>query len=810
MARDEGTLLEAYQNLKNQLSASRARFKNIIEGNSDGMLIVDQDDGTVFYLNAAAEQMLGRPREELIGEVIGFPIRRAEKSEIDIIRPDGTFLVAEMNVVETVWEEKPALLAALRDITQRVSMENALRRSEERFRRAIENAPFPIMIHAEDGEVIVVNRVWLDLTGYSREEIATIADWTEKAYGEERGLIREQIRELYDSETRTAEGHFLIRTRMGDQRIWDFSSAPLGKLPDGRRSVVSMAMDVTDQVRAEEERDTTTVALRTREKEFQRLSQEFEAILDHIPALVFYKDKENRFVRVNKKLADAHQRGKEELEGLHLSEIYPEYQSYLENDREVIQSGEPKLNIIEPWQTETEQRWVSTSKLPFRDAAGKIIGVIGISMDVTELKETQQALERQVEENQAAADISQALVGLASVEEISRMVLEKSRELTNSAFGYVGFIDPESGSLICPTMTREVWDACQVEEKDIVFEKFGGLWGWVLENKQSLVTNNPADDPRSTGIPSGHLPVERFLSAPALIGDELVGQIALINADRDYTSQDLRLIERLADIYALTVQRVRAQKQLQSYAENLEEMVEERTRELKDAQQKLVRQERLAVLGELAGGVGHELRNPLGVMSNAIYFLKMVQPDTSGKIGEYHEILESEINKAEKIVSDLMDFARLERPTPRQVEINEIVSKVLERRQPDGGIETRLEIPDPAPQAAADPDHVDQILHNLVSNACQAMPEGGILTITVENHADQVLINVKDTGKGISPENQENIFQPLFTTKSRGIGLGLAISDKLAHVNGGMIDFETVEGEGTTFCLQLPGWSGEP
>lgn len=806
MGQDLSAVQVENQQLRDELAAFRTRFQNVIEMNLDGILVVSEDRGEVLYLNPAAEKMLGRDKDALLGTVIGFPIQGPEKSELDILRPDGSTLVAELNVGQMVWNNTPALLASLRDITRRVRTEQELRWSEERFRRAIENAPFPMMIHAEDGEVLNVNQVWQDLTGYGSEEISTIQDWTEKAYGEQKKLVREEIDRLYHQDQRIREGQYLISTRGGKELIWDFSSAPLGELPDGRRTVVSMAQDVTSQVRAEEQRDTTMSALRGREQEYARLSNEFEAILDHIPALIFYKDTRNQFVRVNKYLAEAHQLPKEEMQGRPVADFYPEADQYWKHDLEVIQSGEPKLNIIEPWQVDDEHRWVSTSKIPFQNQEGETIGIIGISLDVTELKRTQEALQWQLQINQAVADVARAVVGGATIDEISNLVLDHTKDLTGSRFGYVGYIEPETGHLVSPTLTRDVWDVCQVDDKDVVFEKFGGLWGWVLENKKAVLINEPELDQRSTGIPEGHIPIESFMSSPALIGDELMGQIALANASEDYLEKDLKFVKRMANIYSLAVRHTRSQAELQLYADQLEEMVQERTQELEDAQQKLVRQERLAVLGQLAGGVGHELRNPLGVMSNAIYYLKLLQPEINGKIEEYHQILDQEIKKAEKIVSDLMDFARLEQPKQQQVGVEEIVDQVMSTNPPPDSIHAAVEIPDSLPDVRVDPGHFRQILMNFVVNAYQAMPEGGNLTLTAAVENQQVKISVIDTGDGIKKEHRKDIFEPLYTTKARGIGLGLAISERLALGNQGRIEFETQVGKGTSFELYLPSW----
>ncbi len=123
--------------------------------------------------------------------------------------------------------------------------------SEERFRSAISEAPIPIMISAEDGTVEALSRTWTDITGYSLEEIPTLAKWTQFAYGESGGSVKANIDALFQANSRVEEGEFVIRTKAGEDRTWAFSSAPLGKLVDGKRILISMAKDVTEKNKAE-------------------------------------------------------------------------------------------------------------------------------------------------------------------------------------------------------------------------------------------------------------------------------------------------------------------------------------------------------------------------------------------------------------------------------------------------------------------------------------------------------------------------------------------------------------------------------
>jgi len=206
---------------------------------------------------------------------------------------------------------------------------------------------------------------------------------------------------------------------------------------------------------------------------------------------------------------------------------------------------------------------------------------------IFEHSQAKESLAWEARVNAGMADLSKSLLSLTSIEEISDRVLEQAKSLTGSRYGYVGYIDQEKDCLVCPTLTRDVWDECKVPDKNIVFKKPGGLREWVLENQKALLTNTPSEDPRSTGTPEGHIPIKRLISAPALAGSSLVGQIAVANSDRDYTERDVALMERLADIYAIAVQNKRVGEALKKAHDDLERKVQERTRELLDTNRQL-------------------------------------------------------------------------------------------------------------------------------------------------------------------------------------------------------------------------------
>ena len=240
--------------------------------------------------------------------------------------------------------------------------------------------------------------------------------------------------------------------------------------------------------------------------------------------------------------------------------------------------------------------------------------------------------------------------------------------------------------------------------------------------------------------------------------------------------------------------------------EALEAKVQERTKQLVQAQEELGRKEKLAVLGQVAGSVGHELRNPLGVMNNAVYYLQTVLADADSTVKEYLNIIKYEIAGSERIVSDLLDAVRTQPPRPQAVGVAELIGQTLGKLTLPPSVTVKLDIPATLPALRVDAQQIHQVLRNLISNGVEAMTEGGMLEIRAdENRQDgTVSVKVQDSGSGMTPEHLGQLFQPLFTTKARGIGLGLVVVKNLTEANGGTVTVESEIGNGTTFTVTLP------
>jgi len=238
------------------------------------------------------------------------------------------------------------------------------------------------------------------------------------------------------------------------------------------------------------------------------------------------------------------------------------------------------------------------------------------------------------------------------------------------------------------------------------------------------------------------------------------------------------------------------------------EELKERNERLKKIENELIRANRLSSLGELAGSIAHEIKNPLISIQG---FAKRIQKTKDmDKIEKYSRLIDREAGRLYDVLSRLLDFSRMQGPRIEDVSVNEIVDDTVLFMEHHltrfKNVELRVFKADGLPIIRADRLHIQQSLVNLIMNAAQAMPGGGTIEITTGMDDNNIFISVKDTGVGIKKENMDRIFEPFFTTKEKGegTGLGLSLCKKLIEANKGRIEVESKEGQGSIFRILIP------
>ncbi|MDM8536176.1 PAS domain S-box protein [Desulfobacterales bacterium HSG17] len=442
--------------------------------------------------------------------------------------------------------------------------------------------------------------------------------------------------------------------------------------------------------------------------------------------------------------------------------------------------------------------WEHVSVSPIKNSETKITHYVAVQEDISQRKQAEELLKFESEFNEALAQLAHKIISANTIEEISTIVLATATRFLQSPYGFVAYIDEQNGHLVLPALTNEVMKACQINSQKPIFQKFSGLWGWVLENKKHLLTNDPVNDQRYNGVPDGHVPIRRFISTPAVVEDVALGQIALANKNEDYTENDLILLNRINNLYAIAIHRKRIEQHL----------LHEKERAVAANQAK----------SAFLANMSHEIRTPMNAI---IGFLELCLDggDLSVKQVRHITIAHHSAHSLLNILNDILDISKLEsEKIELETEAFELakvifdIQSTLMGKAVEKGLDLRIRIEPGVPSfIKGDSYRLRQILMNIVGNAIKFTEEGSV-EICARSSGDnsQLCFSVADTGIGISPTQQKTIFEPFsqadltITRRYGGTGLGTTISKKLVELMGGEIGFESVENQGTTFQFGIP------
>ncbi len=221
--------------------------------------------------------------------------------------------------------------------------------------------------------------------------------------------------------------------------------------------------------------------------------------------------------------------------------------------------------------------------------------------------------------------------------------------------------------------------------------------------------------------------------------------------------------------------------------------------------QRLKRGQRLASIGQMAAGIAHELRNPLNVIRTSVFYLQNARDLTPAKLTEHLERIGRQAIVAGEVITGLSDFAKLELPASDAVPVAQLVADVLAARELPPGMAVELKGVESCPAVRGDARQLAIVLGNLVGNAVEAMRGGGRLVVEAVAHEGRVELTVADDGPGIDHEFLHRVFEPFYTTKTRGMGLGLAMCRAIVENHGGEIRAERHDGSGARLMISLPG-----
>ncbi len=538
------------------------------------MIFVRRLSGPIIHLSKTAQRV----------EEGDLTVRASENASDEV-----GFLAKTFNsMVQRIQDRHKELLKANKRLQNEI---DSHKESEERFRRLSE-ATFEGIVITDKGTIVDSNRQFAEIFGYETKELIGMTA-TDLVTAEHRDMAKDRIISGYEKPYET-----VCLKKDGTKIFIDVS----GKTIDisGSKMRITAARDITDWKKNEERIIRQRNTLEAINKIFEKtLICETEEELGRTSLEVLEALTDSRFGFIGEinssGLFDTIAISNPGMDECKLPEgkatLVIKNMPIRGVDRATMRDGASRIvNGEDDIHSHPDHVKIPKGHPPVKcflgvplKHEGRTIGMIGLGnkeggydlndqeavervstaiVQALKNKRTDQQLLWESRVNEIMAKLSSSIVQSTSVDEISDIVCDYAKEITNSKYSWTGYIDSSTGYLVATSISRDVWEKCQVTDKSLIFKEFTGIWGWVLNNKKPLLTNSPQEDTRYKGTPEGHVDVDRFLSVPAVMGETLVGQITIINSTRDYNEQDMKILERMATLYAIAIQRSRSNKQI--------------------------------------------------------------------------------------------------------------------------------------------------------------------------------------------------------------------------------------------------------
>jgi len=617
--------------------------------------------------------------------------------------------------------------------------------SESGFRSLVENAAVAVGITDTRGRFVYVNKAMTNLLGYSADEMLG-RPFKFFLHPEDRAKIIRLFLRIVVLRRQPRDLEF--RALRKDGSILHLWSKPTRFVVNGKTvGFQAIIVDITK--------------LKEAEKKLMETNRKLETIFETASEGIMTVDENENITFVNNAFARMLGYEEHELIGVNLRKFVEEkdFQKIMKQTH-VRKQGKTSRYEITLYNRDGKPRILQVSASPLWNEKGEYKGAISIIMDVTErrkmeerLKESEERLERLIEYAPDAIYIND-LQGrfIDGNKQAEALIGYSKEELVGKSFFEVGIFPRE----YLPKIEEAV-------AKNTRGEKYGPEEIELMRKDGERIFVEISAFP----VPSGK-------------------KIEVIGIVRDIT------------------ERKQLQKKLEEYAQHLEELVEQRTKALKEAQEQLIKAERLAAIGQVAAMVGHDLRNPLASINSAVYYLKnRLATSADKKVMDMLKLIEESVEHANSIITDLLEYSR-----EIKLEFTETTPKALaEEALSVVQIPEKIQVDDltqDKPKMKIDVEKMKRVFVNIIKNAVDAMPNGGKLTIAAREANGNVEISFTDTGKGMTKEVMDKIWTPFFTTKSRGMGLGLPICKRIVEAHGGKISVKSTVNKGTTFTVTIP------
>jgi len=709
--------------------------------------IVVGTDGAIKDVSKASLKETGYSRGEIIGRQVlefivpehrekalaeiekGFNGEDTAEVEIGIRAKDGsirTILFSAGQVLLYEGDQLTGILFTGIDVTERKLAEEALRRSEERYRLVVENAS-EVIIVAQDEKLTFANPKAEELLGYSMEELTSVP-FVKFIHSEDQKMVVERYRRRLEGKNVPEVYPFRIVTKNGEVKWVEINAVRIEW--EGKPATLNFLSDITERRLAEE-------ALIESEREKQ-------IILDSLSAFVLFHTTDMEIVWANRAAAESINMTADQLIGRHCYELWHKRNEPCEGCPVVraLEMGEKQVGETT---TPEGRKWIVRG-YPVRDHQGNLVGVVETVQDITERKRADEALRKSEKRyRQLVESVNDIIYRIDKngrftyVNPAAERIVKHSREELIGK-NYLELIRPDYRERVRSFYRRQCERKTPITYLEFPVIDKRGEDVWIGQNVQL-----------------------------AIEGDEIVG--------------------------------------FQAVARNITER-----KRLEEEQMKV---EKLESLGILAGGIAHDFNNLLmGIMGNISLAKVHIDPEAEA----FRRLTDAEkaSAQAKNLTQQLLTFSKGAAPIKKTVSTLDLIEDSADFALRGSNVKCEFSLPDDLWTVEADEGQVSQVIQNIVLNADQSMPEGGTIRIGAENievspkhglpleQGWYVRISIADQGVGIPPEHLRKIFDPYFTTKQRGSGLGLATSYSIIRNHNGYIDVDSELGVGTTFFIYLP------
>jgi len=684
----------------------------------------------------------------------------------------------------------PLLLLALALALGGLVQALALRRANARLRQAqvsVDNAGDMIFWSTErEARVMYANQAACDILGYTRQELLalTVMDLNPSRTLEN---WRRHCLELRTQRRITSEMTF----RRKDGTILPVEASASLTEHEGTWYAVGIVRDITAR------------------KALEADLRQAQVSVDNAQDMVLWADIGNRtVVYANRAACTALGYSRKEIIGIDVDIINP---SRSEQD---WGDAYARLRATDRLRYEADYRRKDGSLFPVETSAFFIQHegrpyAVGIVRDISERKAAEERLRAEMGLNRSLAEAARLLIGRApDVKALAELLLLRARELTGSRHGYVAFVDQESGALVPGAMTpAEGSGECLLGAPGHLFpsgpeSRYRGLWGQSLNTRQGFFENATAEHSAAVGLPHGHLPIRQLLSVPSVSKSRLVGQITLANPGRDYTPADLDTVAALADVLALGVEQILAQKTIVAAKEQAESSSRAKS--------------------DFLANMTHEVRTPLNGILGMLQILQntSLTPDQQDCAAVALESAE----RLNRLLGNVLEYARLDTAKaeaeclafPPGDLLNTLQAEFEPKARAKGLVFNVLAAPNLPELVRADPQALRQALAHLLDNAV-IFTAAGTVTLAAEltpESPPRLAFRVEDTGIGIPADKRQQVFEAFvqadasITRTFGGAGLGLAIVRRQAERMGGSVKAQDRPGGGTVMLLTVPAECG--